>query len=109
MELLLELMPPCLLYYFTGLYCPGCGGTRAFMALIQGQILKSIYYHPLVVYTVACLLWFFLKKIVQAISRDKLNIPMPEAKLLIGIAAGLVIVNWLLRNILHLGLGIAIH
>ena len=108
MEFILELMPPCLLHHFTGLYCPGCGGTRAFMALIHGQFLASIYYHPLVPYTVVCLLWFFLKKIVQAISGGKLNIPMPEAKLLIGIAAGIVIVNCLLRNILYLGLGITI-
>lgn len=35
---------------FTGLYCPGCGGTRAVKALLRGQIGMSLYYHPFVLY-----------------------------------------------------------
>lgn len=42
---------PCLFHLLTGLYCPGCGGTRAVWYLLHGQILKSIQYHPLVPYT----------------------------------------------------------
>lgn len=34
----------------TGLYCPGCGGTRALAALLRGQFLTSFQYHPLVPY-----------------------------------------------------------
>ena len=41
---------PCLFRIFTGLYCPGCGGTRAVKALLSGQILKSLYFHPFVLY-----------------------------------------------------------
>lgn len=36
-----------------GIYCPGCGGTRAVRALLHGRIFKSLWYHPLVPYTVA--------------------------------------------------------
>ena len=41
---------PCVFRMFTGLYCPGCGGTRAVKALLRGQIGMSLYYHPFVLY-----------------------------------------------------------
>lgn len=41
---------PCIFHALTGLYCPGCGGTRAVKYLLQGQIGMSIRYHPIVVY-----------------------------------------------------------
>lgn len=43
---------PCLFHWITGLYCPGCGGTRAIGALLQGQLLKSFCYHPFVLFAV---------------------------------------------------------
>lgn len=109
MDFILDIMPPCILHHFTDLYCPGCGGTRAFIALIQGQFLKSFYYHPLVLYTAVCLVWYLIKQIVNAISGEKVNIPMPEPNLLISLAAVIVIVNCIVRNILYLGWGITIH
>ena len=41
---------PCVFYSVFGVYCPGCGGTRAVGALFRGQFLLSIWYHPLVLY-----------------------------------------------------------
>ena len=34
-------LPPCLFYKFTNLYCPGCGGTRAFFALSRGDFSEA--------------------------------------------------------------------
>lgn len=42
----------CIFHTMTGFYCPGCGGTRAVVALLHGNILMSFYYHPLVPYSV---------------------------------------------------------
>ena len=42
----------CVMYRFTGFLCPGCGGTRAFTALLQGHVWESFLYHPLVIYGV---------------------------------------------------------
>lgn len=41
---------PCFFSSVLGIYCPGCGGTRAVLALMQGRLFKSIWYHPLVPY-----------------------------------------------------------
>ena len=38
---------PCLFHELTGFYCPGCGGTRAVLALLAGHPILSFLYHPL--------------------------------------------------------------
>lgn len=45
-------MPPCVFASWLRIYCPGCGGTRAVEALLHGHLLESVWYHPLVLYTV---------------------------------------------------------
>ena len=42
-----EHMPPCIIHYATGFYCPGCGMTRSFLSLAGGDVLMSLHYHPL--------------------------------------------------------------
>ena len=42
----------CVFWVLFGAYCPGCGGTRAVNALLHGHFLQSLWYHPLVLYTV---------------------------------------------------------
>ncbi len=37
----------CPFYHLTGLPCPGCGLTRAFVCLGHGQIAQSLHWHPL--------------------------------------------------------------
>jgi len=43
---------PCVFATYLQMYCPGCGGTRAVEALLHGHILESVWYHPIVLYTV---------------------------------------------------------
>jgi hypothetical protein len=37
---------PCFFHQFTGLYCPGCGGTRAVILLSRGDILGALRMNP---------------------------------------------------------------
>lgn len=51
-KLLAPLFPfkGCIWDKMLGIYCPGCGGTRAVLALLQGKPLLSLWYHPFVLY-----------------------------------------------------------
>lgn len=41
--------PPCTFYEVTGWHCPGCGGTRAAHALLQGHWWAAVCWNPLLV------------------------------------------------------------
>ena len=38
---------PCPIHYTTGIWCPGCGTTRALDALVHGNIPLAFHYNPL--------------------------------------------------------------
>lgn len=40
---------PCLFRFFTGLPCPSCGMTRAFLAFLSFDFAASFAYHPLLI------------------------------------------------------------
>ena len=42
-------LPPCLFHAFTGLYCPGCGATRALHELAHGHCIAALRLNALVV------------------------------------------------------------
>lgn len=43
--------PQCLLYKLTGVYCAGCGATRALHALLHGRVLDALHDNALLVAT----------------------------------------------------------
>lgn len=43
------IFPPCILLHFTGIQCPGCGGTRAMFSLLHGDVATSLAMNPLVI------------------------------------------------------------
>jgi len=49
--------PQCLLYNATGIYCAGCGATRAIHALLHGRVIEALHDNALFV-TVLPLLLF---------------------------------------------------
>ncbi len=49
----------CVFHELTGLYCPGCGATRALRALSHGQVWVAFCYNPLLVCALPGLLaWY---------------------------------------------------
>lgn len=101
-ELLLKRQPPCLFHTIFGLYCPGCGGTRAVLALLKGHILQSVWYHPIVVYTVILYGWYLVSNTIEWLSKKKIPIGSRYHRWYGISAVVLVIVNCLLRNLLLL-------
>lgn len=89
----------------TGLYCPGCGGTRAVWYLIQGHWLLSLRFHPLVLYSVVIL---FLEAGTYLAARvsGKRQIYLGHEKLFLYVAAGIVAANFVIKNYFLIRYGI---
>ena len=90
---------PCVFHAVTGLYCPGCGGTRAAEALGKGSILLSFLYHPIVVYAVVIYLWFMISHTIEYLFRHRVQIGMRYRNLYIYLALVLVIINIAVKDI----------
>jgi hypothetical protein len=49
--------PQCLLYRTTGIYCAGCGATRAIHALLHGRVLEALHDNALFILALPPLLF----------------------------------------------------
>lgn len=88
---------PCALRQMTGLYCPGCGGTRAFFALLDGQVGKSLFYNPAVCYVLAFALIYMISHTLKHLSGGKMRgIRYRNVYCYLGV--GLLAVNWGWKN-----------
>lgn len=106
----LWIFPPdgCVLHNLTGYYCPGCGGTRAIHALLHGHIVRSFFYHPIVVYTAVFFGWFMLSQTIEKASRGRFAIGMHYRDIYLWIALAIVLLNWLVKNLVLAVFGIAL-
>ena len=52
----------CPYSYLLGISCPGCGMTRAFLALIQLDFKSAFYFHPLVGVVIMIMLYIVTSK-----------------------------------------------
>lgn len=64
---LTESLYPCVFRRLSGLYCPGCGGTRAVQALLEGHFLACFFYHPFVLYCAVMYALFMLSHTLELI------------------------------------------
>lgn len=79
----------------TGFYCPGCGGTRAILALARGRIFSSFYYHPLPLYFIALYGNFAVRHLFPKHLK-----PAKFRTVYVIILVVLLLGNWILRNVL---------
>ncbi len=64
-------IPECLIYKTTHIYCPGCGCTRAFIAMINGNFIESIYYNSTVLYTTIITICYLISQTISRITKNK--------------------------------------
>lgn len=101
---LVQYIPPCALHTMTGYYCPGCGGTRAVLSLMEGNLLLSIFYHPFVIYALVVGGWFMISQTIERISGHKLCIGMHYRNIYLWLALAIIVLNCLIKNLV-LGIG----
>ena len=88
---------PCVLRTFLGIYCPGCGGTRALEYLLQGQLLKSLYYHPIVLYGAVICGWYWITHTLKHLTKGRIK-GMRYRNLYAYLAAVILAINFIWKN-----------
>ena len=87
----------CMFHTMTGFYCPGCGGTRAVVALLHGDILMSFYYHPLVPYSVFVYLLYMVTHTLQRLKIKNIKgLRFHEQFFYVAIA--IILLNFIIKN-----------
>ena len=92
----------CGFYKFIHMYCPGCGGTRAFYHLMHGHIFTSFIMNPFVIYTIVDYIIFMINTILVKTTKKLGFAGFPVTGT---IYAGIIILfgQWIVRNIFFLG------
>jgi hypothetical protein len=91
--------PRCLLYVFTGVYCPGCGVLRATYALLHGHVLTALDYNALYVATLPFALYVLAAQVLTAVTgRPVLPVARLSARAAWAIA-GVLVAFTVLRNV----------
>lgn len=94
-----SLYPPCPFYYLTGLYCPGCGSSRAVHNLLHGRFLKALDLNPLMVLSIPFVVYLFIADMGIHLGKKVIfKRPVFSHGVYIIIMC-LIIVYWILRNI----------
>ena len=94
----------CVIYRSTGYLCPGCGGTRALKALLQGHLWESFLYHPLVVYGVGWYVCFMGSHTLARIGKWHHGMKWNNGYLVAALA--LLAGNFIIKNLIHLITGV---
>lgn len=74
----------CIFHAITGLWCPGCGGQRAFSLLVHGHILQSLRYNLLLPFALYICVQFYYSIIANIFLAEpisgKLHLPTNFAR-----------------------------
>ncbi len=99
----MRLYPNCYVRETVGLYCPGCGGTRAFVYLLHGHFLQSFFAHPIVLYTAIVYLCFMVNMTLVQVFHIKMKVMNILSFIYVGI--GIILVQWIIKNVCLIGFG----
>jgi hypothetical protein len=67
--------PTCLVKLTTGLDCPGCGGTRAFYYLLNGNLPQAVRHHAVAVFAAPFLVWLYAAWALRTVTGRVLPTP----------------------------------
>jgi hypothetical protein len=91
-----DAVPTCIVKLTTGFDCPGCGGTRAFYYLLQGNVPAAARHHLLFVFALPFLVYLYVGWAGQQVFRRRLPaLRLPPA------AVGIFLAGWFAFTILR--------
>ncbi len=93
-------VPTCMWNKLLGVYCPGCGGTRAFIALMKGKILLSLWYHPFVIYSVVVYGAFMISHGFAKITKYRYIKGIPFYPWYLYLGLFIIALNVIIKNVL---------
>ena len=104
---LLYKKPPCIFRTVTGFYCPGCGGTRSLLALLRGDVIHSLWYHPFVLYFLISILAFAYRYVkVRVYEENTEKALLPNWVYYCGVV--LVVINCVVKNVMKFNFDITL-
>lgn len=92
---------PCLFHRLTGLQCPGCGSTRAVLALLRLDISAAVSYNLMFPLTALYLIFVYLRCAAACLKTGRFSYRSP-APAIDCMFLGLLLLWWVIRNILHI-------
>jgi hypothetical protein len=96
-----QLPAACAVHDIFHIYCPGCGGTRAVYLLLHGHPIQSFFYHPIVLFVAVLLAEYEVGAVVTLLRKNGKRYYVLKDWFCY-IALGIIIGNWVVRNILLL-------
>lgn len=100
---LTQVIYPCMFHRLSGLYCPGCGGTRAVKALLDGHLVECFLYHPFVLYCAVLYALFMVSHTLELLFAKRLPIRGLDFKIsYVYIGIILILLQWMAKNLLLL-------
>ena len=92
----------CWIYENFGIYCPGCGCTRALINLVQGNIIKSLYYNPTVLYAVIVLIIYLVGNTIAKVLKKDSKYILKYTPILIYVGIFILISTCIVKNLLKI-------
>lgn len=91
---------PCPVYFYTGLYCPGCGNTRALHALVHFDLAGMLDYNLLFPFLFVILGWLLTGEYLNLLlGRRVLWLPKQVHPVIIALSCLAVAAFTILRNV----------
>jgi hypothetical protein len=90
--------PRCVLYTTTGIYCPGCGSTRAMYQLAHGHVLIALHDNVLLILSLPFVAFYYFQSLRRWVAGEP-QPPLPLNANRLKLLVAVVIIFTILRNI----------
>lgn len=91
--------PSCPFYHFTGLYCPGCGSSRAVYQIVHGNFLYALNLNPLMILSIPFVFYLLMCSLNIKIKGRVIFKRIVFTKNFYVILVAGIVLYWIIRNI----------